>query len=101
MAVPRLRDILHGHGCTALMSSDSSGFSGTNAAPESPPVIHPALRTQRQPALALPLLRRVALIAPLHEQRPNDRLKEGHARSVIRREREPARGGEGESDEKT
>jgi hypothetical protein len=54
MAVPRLRDILHGNGCTALMSSDSSGFPGTTDAPESTPAIHPARVSSVSPPLLCP-----------------------------------------------
>lgn len=81
------------------MSSDSSTFPGTIAATRIPARGPTRPRVQRQPDLALPLLRRMTFKTPLHEQGSDVRLKERDARAVIRGERKPAHGEEGESEE--
>lgn len=63
---------------------------------------HPTrLRVQRQPALALPLPRRVAVVAVAYEQRPDVRLEEGDASTVVGGEGKVMRGEEGEGENET
>ena len=66
------------------------------------PARHPTRpRVQCHPALALPFLRRVAVVAVVYEQRPDVRLEEGDARAIVGGEGQVMRGEEGEGENET